>query len=100
MKGRGQGSICGDTESISVRLLGELRVSVGSRVIENTQWRLKKPATLVKLLALAPHHRLKREQIMELLWIVPQRQRLRLAVDLPLHRFFTSKARYNDTPIL
>jgi DNA-binding SARP family transcriptional activator len=61
---------------------------------------LKKPATLVKLLALAPHHRLKREQIMELLWIVPQRKRLRLAVDLPLHRFFTSKARYNDTPIL
>jgi hypothetical protein len=32
--------------------------------------------------------------------IVPQRQRLRLAVNLPLHRSFTSQARYNDTPIL
>jgi predicted ATPase/DNA-binding SARP family transcriptional activator/DNA-binding CsgD family transcriptional regulator len=68
MKGRGQGSIGGDTEAIRVRLLGGFRISVGSRVIEAKQWRLRKPATLVKLLALTPHHRLQREQIMDLLW--------------------------------
>jgi hypothetical protein len=32
--------------------------------------------------------------------IVPQRQRLGLVVDLPLHRFLTSWSRYNDTPVL
>ena len=58
----------GDTVAIRVRLLGGFRISVGSRVIEAKQWRLRKPATLVKLLALAPHHRLQREQIMDLLW--------------------------------
>jgi len=68
MKGRGQGFVGGQAEAIRVRLLGELRVSVGSRVIQAKQWRLRKPATLVKLLALAPHHRLQREQIMDLLW--------------------------------
>src|SRR5215218_7348644 len=68
MNERGQGSIGGDTEAIRVRLLGGFRISVGSRVIEAKQWRLRKPATLVKLLALAPNHRLQREQIMDLLW--------------------------------
>src|SRR5919107_1610448 len=68
MSGLGHGSIGGEAEVIRVRLLGGFRISVGSRVIEATQWRLRKPATLVKLLALAPHHRLQREQIMDLLW--------------------------------
>src|SRR5919107_4067776 len=68
MSGLGHGSIGGEAEVIRVRLLGGFRISVGSRVIEAKQWRLRKPATLVKLLALAPHHRLQREQIMDLLW--------------------------------
>ena len=56
------------TEPVRIWLLGGLRVSVGSRVIEDTQWRLRKPAALVKLLALAPAHRLQREQVMDRLW--------------------------------
>jgi DNA-binding SARP family transcriptional activator len=51
-----------------VWLLGGFRVSVNSRLIAEHGWRLRKAAALVKLLALAPNHRLHREQVMELLW--------------------------------
>ena len=51
-----------------VWLLGGFRVSVGSRTIEGDAWRLRKAAALMKLLALAPDHRLHREQILDLLW--------------------------------
>jgi predicted ATPase/DNA-binding SARP family transcriptional activator/DNA-binding CsgD family transcriptional regulator len=53
---------------IRVRLLGGFRISVGSKTIEEGAWRLRKAAGLVKLLSLAPNHRLHREQIMEAFW--------------------------------
>ena len=49
-------------------MLGGFRVSVGARSIGEEEWRLKKAANLIKLLALAPGHRLHREQAIELLW--------------------------------
>ena len=49
-------------------MLGGFRVSVGLRMIEGREWRLKKAASLVKLLALAPDHWLHRERVMEVLW--------------------------------
>ncbi len=49
-------------------LLGGFRVLVGSRSIGEDEWRLKKAGSLLKLLALAPGHRLHREQAMDLLW--------------------------------
>ena len=55
-------------EAVRVTLLGGFSVSVGSRVLEENAWRLKNAAALVKLLALAPGHRLHREQVMDLLW--------------------------------
>ncbi len=57
-----------ETEAVRVRLLGSFRVSVGSRTIEEDEWRLRKAASLIKLLALAPAHRLHREQVMDVLW--------------------------------
>jgi DNA-binding SARP family transcriptional activator len=54
-------------EVVRVWLLGGFRVSVGSRTIQQSEWRLRKATTLVKLLALAPGHRLHREQAMDLL---------------------------------
>ncbi len=51
-----------------VRLLGGFGVSVGSRSIGRAEWRLKKAANLVKLVALAPGHRLHREQATSHLW--------------------------------
>jgi predicted ATPase/DNA-binding SARP family transcriptional activator/DNA-binding CsgD family transcriptional regulator len=55
-------------ETVRIWLLGGFRVSVGSRTIQQDEWRLRKAASLVKLLALAPGHRLHREQVMYLLW--------------------------------
>jgi predicted ATPase/DNA-binding SARP family transcriptional activator/DNA-binding CsgD family transcriptional regulator len=51
-----------------IRLLEGFRVSVGPRSIADDAWRLKKAASLVKLLALSSGHRLPRERVMELLW--------------------------------
>ncbi len=51
-----------------VWLLGGFRISVGDRIIRENTWRLRKAASLVKLLALAPGHRLHREQGVEALW--------------------------------
>ena len=55
-------------EIVRVFLLGGFRVSVGSRVVEEDGWRLRKAASLVKLLALSPGHRMHREQVTHLLW--------------------------------
>lgn len=49
-------------------MLGCFMVSVGTRTIREGEWRLKKARSLIKLLALAPGHRLHREQAMEWLW--------------------------------
>jgi predicted ATPase/DNA-binding SARP family transcriptional activator/DNA-binding CsgD family transcriptional regulator len=55
-------------EAVRVRLLGGFRISVGSRSVEEDAWRLRKAAGLIKLLALAPRHRLPRGRVTELLW--------------------------------
>jgi predicted ATPase/DNA-binding SARP family transcriptional activator/DNA-binding CsgD family transcriptional regulator len=55
-------------ETIRVKLLGAFSVSIGSQTIRQDEWRSKKAATLIKLLALAPGHRMHRERAMDLLW--------------------------------
>ena len=57
-----------DGEALRISLLGRFEVRVGHRVVGEEGWRLRKAASLVKLLALARDHRLHREQTMELLW--------------------------------
>src|SRR5215217_4647793 len=56
------------SEVVRIRMLGAFSVSVGARTIEEGEWRLRKAAGLVKLLALEPGHRTHREQLMEVLW--------------------------------
>ncbi len=53
---------------LSIGLLGGFRVRVGDHPIRDEVWRRRKPAGLLKLLALAPGHRLHREQLMVALW--------------------------------
>src|SRR5215217_65994 len=53
---------------LCIKLLGGFEISVGPRALKEDQWRLRKAASLVKLLALAPGHYMHREQIMDLLW--------------------------------
>src|SRR3954470_6766230 len=53
---------------VSVTLLSGFAASVDGVPVPETAWRLKKARELVKLLALAPGHRLHREQAMDVLW--------------------------------
>src|SRR5215218_1106578 len=53
---------------LRIELLGGFRVSVGDRAVADMAWHRRKPAALIKLLALAPAHRLHREEIMDALW--------------------------------
>ena len=55
-------------ETVRIWLLGGFRTSVGHKAIEEGQWRLRKAAKLIQLLALAPNHRVHRERAMDLLW--------------------------------
>jgi DNA-binding SARP family transcriptional activator/tetratricopeptide (TPR) repeat protein len=49
-------------------LLGGFRAEVGGQAVPEQQWHRRKACSLVKLLALAPGHRLHREQLMDILW--------------------------------
>jgi DNA-binding SARP family transcriptional activator len=56
---------------LRIQLLGGFRVAVGpsgGRSINESVWRRKKPAAVLKLLALAGSHRLHREQLEDQLW--------------------------------
>lgn len=55
-------------EELHIWMLGDFRVSVGPHIIERHDWRLRKAASLLKLLALQPRYRIHREQVMDLLW--------------------------------
>jgi predicted ATPase len=57
----GDGVLC-------IGLLGAFSISIGDRAIAEDAWRLRKAKTLIKLLALAPEHRLHVDQAAELLW--------------------------------
>jgi predicted ATPase/class 3 adenylate cyclase len=63
----GKGTSMGD-EVLCIGLLGAFSISVGDNVIADDAWRLRKAKTLIKLLALAPEHRLHVDQAIELLW--------------------------------
>jgi DNA-binding SARP family transcriptional activator len=54
---------------LRITLLGPFQVAVGGVDVPEEAWRRRgKAAALVKLLALAPAHRLQREQVMDALW--------------------------------
>jgi DNA-binding SARP family transcriptional activator len=55
-------------ETVRVKLLGGFQVFVETQPVADNGWRLRKAASLVKLLSLAPGHRLHRERVMDLLW--------------------------------
>jgi len=53
---------------LDLRLLGDFRVSHGSRTIPRDAWRQGRAASLVKLLALSSRKRLTRDEVIEALW--------------------------------
>jgi FAD/FMN-containing dehydrogenase len=54
--------------SVRVRLLGGFEVVVDGRAVPGSAWRLRKASELVRILSLAPGHRVHREALMEQLW--------------------------------
>src|SRR3954469_16024294 len=54
--------------TIEITLLGGFGVVVDGRGVEQRAWGRRHAAALVKVLALAPGHRLHREQLIDLLW--------------------------------
>src|SRR4051812_40394251 len=58
----------GGVPNVTVMLLGGFSAAVDGEPVPERAWRLKKARELVKLLALAPDHRLHREQVMDVLW--------------------------------
>lgn len=57
-----------DNERLRIRLLGGFEIFAGSQEVRVDGWRLRKAASLVKLLALAPKCRMHREQLVAMLW--------------------------------
>jgi DNA-binding SARP family transcriptional activator len=53
---------------LEISLLGGFRVTVDGRTVGPDEWRNRRAADVVKLLALAPGHRMHREQLMDALW--------------------------------
>src|SRR4051794_41724460 len=53
---------------LEVRLLGRFEVLVDSRPVPADAWAQRRAADLVKLLALAPGHRMPRDEVLEMLW--------------------------------
>jgi DNA-binding SARP family transcriptional activator len=51
-----------------IELLGGFRVAVRGRAVPDDAWTRRRPAAVIKLLALAPRHRLHRERVMDVLW--------------------------------
>ena len=54
--------------TIELRLLGGFEAIVDGTPVASEQWTRRQAASLVKVLALAPGHRLHREQVIEALW--------------------------------
>jgi DNA-binding SARP family transcriptional activator len=53
---------------LRITVLGSFSVGVGAELVPADAWRRRKPAALIKILALAPGHRVHRDQLMDLLW--------------------------------
>ena len=53
---------------VDIRMLGGFEVVVDGRRVPAEAWRRRQAASLVKVLALQPEHRLPREQLIDLLW--------------------------------
>src|SRR5690242_11847761 len=82
--------------NVSVSLLGGFTACVDDVPVHESAWRLKKARELVKLLALAPGHRLHREQAMDLLW----RDREPAAAANNLHQAVYVARRALDTSVI
>ena len=88
----------GTQPSVTVTLLGSFRVTVDGTTTAARGWSRKTAATLVKVLALAPGHRLHREQVLDILW--PDEPTERSAPRLHKAAHFARRAAGRDDAIV
>lgn len=55
-------------DGLRISLLGGFTVGVGANPVAPEAWRRRKPSALLKILALAPAHRVHREHLFDRLW--------------------------------
>ncbi|MGI8643262.1 MAG: AfsR/SARP family transcriptional regulator, partial [Thermomicrobiales bacterium] len=65
MSGDGQGAV---PPPIRAHLLGDVRISVGTRPIMDNDWPRRNARRLLLLLLISPGHRLPRDRVIDLLW--------------------------------
>src|SRR5438270_3586510 len=53
---------------VTVRMLGGFEVVVDGRAVQPHHWRRRSAAALVKVLALAPGRRMRRDEVIDALW--------------------------------
>ena len=68
MEGHEQAGHRSGPNGLRITLLGGFGVGVGANPVPDEAWRRRKPAALLKILALAPGYRAHRERLMDLLW--------------------------------
>jgi len=68
MEGHEQAGHRSGPNGLRIALLGGFGVGVGTEPVPDEAWRRRKPAALLKILALAPGYRVHRERLMDLLW--------------------------------
>ena len=54
--------------NLHIQLLGGFHAEIDGRVVPDDAWQSRRAASLVKLLAIAPRHRLTRDEVIEALW--------------------------------
>ncbi len=57
-----------DAARLAINVLGGFSVSVDSRHISDSSWKLKKAKAVIKLLAIAPGNRIHRDVVLDVLW--------------------------------
>lgn len=58
----------GSAAGLAIQLLGEFRIKVRGRVVEEERWPRQQAKLLVKILALEPKHQLHRQQLIDVIW--------------------------------
>ena len=85
-------------DSVEISVLGGFRVTVAGHQTPSRAWSRRSAAALVKILALAPGHRLHREKMMDLLW--PDESPERSAPRLHKAAHFARRAAGSDDAIV
>ncbi|GAA2332520.1 BTAD domain-containing putative transcriptional regulator [Dactylosporangium salmoneum] len=87
---------------VRLELFGGFRVTIGALVVPDEAWHRRKMSALIKLLCLAPKHRLRRDQITAALWpdLTPAAAAANLRKTVHYIRHMLPEQHYETNPIV